>query len=164
MFDPNERIMRPVPEDESTLTPNQRTWTRFEEGEELMVKGIKMRVHEIGESRMVLKFVVLILCALSVSARAQQSPVPPSNDKAKIAQLEAEVTNLQDQVAEKDIVISNLQMSLLQSQTGQVTATKQKAIADLQASHPGMRYDENSGKLVPIPAPPAPAKPEAPKK
>jgi len=29
MYDPNERIMRPVPEDETNLTPEQREWTRF---------------------------------------------------------------------------------------------------------------------------------------
>jgi hypothetical protein len=100
---------------------------------------------------------------LTLSAQAPK-PAAPVDDKAKIAQLEDQVNALKDQVAEKDIVISNLQMSLLQSQAGQVSATKQKAIADLQASHPGMRYDENSGKLVPIPPPPPPAKPEAPKK
>lgn len=56
MFDPSERIMKPIPEDESTLTPSQRDWTRFQEGETINVKGINMRVHEIGESRIVLKF------------------------------------------------------------------------------------------------------------
>ena len=56
MFDPHERTMRPVPEDETTMTPEQRNWTRFQEGETLLVKGVAMRVHEIGESRLVLKF------------------------------------------------------------------------------------------------------------
>ena len=88
---------------------------------------------------MKVRYFILAAALIPSALYAQQSPVPLPNDKAKIAQLEAEVTNLQDQVAEKDIVISNLQMSLLQSQAGQVTATKQKAIADLQASHPGMR-------------------------
>jgi hypothetical protein len=56
MFDPQDRVMRPVPEDESTLKPEQRDWTRFQEGETLIIKGIAMKVHEIGESRLVLKF------------------------------------------------------------------------------------------------------------
>lgn len=56
MYDPNERIMRPVPEDETKLTPEQRAWTRFQEGEPVSVKGVSMIVHEIGESRLVLKF------------------------------------------------------------------------------------------------------------
>lgn len=56
MFDPSERIMRPIPEDESTLSATQRNWTRFQEGEMVSVKGVSMRVHEIGESRLVLKF------------------------------------------------------------------------------------------------------------
>lgn len=56
MYDPNERVMRLVPEDETKLTPAQREWTRFEQGEIIHVKGIAMRVHEIGESRLVLKF------------------------------------------------------------------------------------------------------------
>jgi hypothetical protein len=56
MFDPQDRVMRPVPEDESTLKPEQRDWTRFQEGEMLIIKGIAMKVHEIGESRLVLKF------------------------------------------------------------------------------------------------------------
>lgn len=33
----------------------QRGWTRFAEGETVEVKGIKFRVHEIGESRLILK-------------------------------------------------------------------------------------------------------------
>lgn len=56
MYDPSEKIMRPVPEDETTLKPEQRKWTRFQEGEAIDVKGISMIVHEIGESRLVLKF------------------------------------------------------------------------------------------------------------
>jgi hypothetical protein len=82
MFDPGEKVMRPVPKDESTLTPEQRTWTRFQEGEELIVKGIKMRVHEIGESRMVLKFAVLVLL-LAVPSFAQQKTAPDSPAAAK---------------------------------------------------------------------------------
>lgn len=56
MYDPHERMMRPAPEDETKMTPEQRTWTRFHEGEMVSVKGVSMRVHEIGESRLVLKF------------------------------------------------------------------------------------------------------------
>lgn len=56
MYDPHEKVMRPVPVDETAMTPEQRTWTRFNEGEIISIKGINMRVHEIGESRLVLKF------------------------------------------------------------------------------------------------------------
>jgi hypothetical protein len=56
MYDPDEKIMRPVPEDKTTMTAEQRNWTRFKEGEIVHVKGIPMRIHEIGESRLVLKF------------------------------------------------------------------------------------------------------------
>jgi hypothetical protein len=43
---------------ESELTPTervQRDWTRFNEGELISIKGVMFYVHEIGESRMVLK-------------------------------------------------------------------------------------------------------------
>lgn len=56
MYDPHERIMRPIPEDETKMSSEQRNWTRFQEGELINVKGITMRVHEIGEARLVLKF------------------------------------------------------------------------------------------------------------
>lgn len=111
-------------------------------------------------ARSILSF---LICATGSVLFAQQSPKPVEPAATvTVQQLEAQVKDLQDQVAEKDIQISNLQMSLLQSQAGQVSATKQKAIADLQSSHPGMRWDEQTGKMVPIPQPPS--KPEAPKK
>lgn len=56
MFDPNERIMRPVPQDETKMSYEQRNWTKFQEGETIHVKGIAMYVHEIGASRLILKF------------------------------------------------------------------------------------------------------------
>jgi len=40
------------------LTPQERKmreWTQFQEGEEVTLKGITFRVHEIGETRLVLK-------------------------------------------------------------------------------------------------------------
>lgn len=40
------------------LTPTettQRDWTRFQEGETVDLKGISFKVHEVGESRIVLK-------------------------------------------------------------------------------------------------------------
>lgn len=96
---------------------------------------------------------------------APPAPVVPPPPVATAPQLESQVKELQDQLNEKDIQITNLQMQLLNLQAGQVSATKQKAIADLQASHPGMRWDENAGRLMPIPPPPPPpAKPELPKK
>lgn len=42
----------------ATLTPQEqkmRDWTSFYEGEEVNLKGITFRVHEIGETRLVLK-------------------------------------------------------------------------------------------------------------
>lgn len=56
MFDPNNKVMVPVPSDLTKLTPQQRTWTRFQEGERVNLKGVDMRIHEIGETRLVLKF------------------------------------------------------------------------------------------------------------
>ena len=109
MFDPGERVMRPVPEDESTLTSAQRTWTRFQEGEELTVKGIKMRVHEIGESRMVLKFVVLLLL-LAVPAFAQQKTAPTPTPAA--AAKEPTVAELKKQLADKDYQIAQLSLQI----------------------------------------------------
>lgn len=66
MYDPSERQMYPIDPELAKkfasgegLTERekvQRDWTRFEEGEVIQVKGVNMRVHEIGESRLVLKF------------------------------------------------------------------------------------------------------------
>jgi hypothetical protein len=33
----------------------QREWTRFAEGETVEVKGVHFRIHEIGETRLILK-------------------------------------------------------------------------------------------------------------
>jgi hypothetical protein len=52
MYDPHESRFVTVPE---TLTHSQCDWARFQEGETISVKGIPMRVHEIGESRLILK-------------------------------------------------------------------------------------------------------------
>ncbi len=109
-------------------------------------------------------FICVSLAVLStgLTLRAQQAPAPVS-EKPTVQQLESEVKSLKDQLATQSILISNLKMQVLQSQAGQVQSEKQKAITDLQASHPGMRWDEQSGNLVPIPPPP-PAKSEVPKK
>jgi hypothetical protein len=42
-----------VPEAQSPT----RNWTRFDEGETVFIKGVGFRVHEIGETRMVLKLI-----------------------------------------------------------------------------------------------------------
>lgn len=66
MHDPHNNVMVPVSAElakafagpESELTPAQRVqrdWTRFQEGELISIKGVMFYVHEIGESRMVLK-------------------------------------------------------------------------------------------------------------
>lgn len=56
MYDPNENKFVPV-EDEgyAILSPEQRGWTKFQEGEVVQFRGIYFRIHEIGESRIVLK-------------------------------------------------------------------------------------------------------------
>lgn len=39
----------------SPIQKTQRNWTRFSEGETVEVKGMMFHVHEIGDSRLVLK-------------------------------------------------------------------------------------------------------------
>jgi hypothetical protein len=39
----------------TTIQKQQRDWTRFSEGETVTVKGVNFHVHEIGESRLILK-------------------------------------------------------------------------------------------------------------
>jgi len=46
-YDPNA-ILTPIEK-------VQREWTRFAEGETVTVKGVNFRIHEIGETRLVLK-------------------------------------------------------------------------------------------------------------
>jgi len=66
MYDPHNGKFVPLDEQTAkafddpnvTLTETQkvqREWTRFAEGETIEVKGIKFRVDEIGEQRLVLK-------------------------------------------------------------------------------------------------------------
>jgi hypothetical protein len=55
-MNPETNQMERLPADETKLTLSQRNWTKFHEGEELSIKGIPMYIHEIGETRMVLKF------------------------------------------------------------------------------------------------------------
>lgn len=66
MYSRYENKMVPISEElaakfadpEAQLTPmerEQREWTRFAEGETVNVKGINFHVHEIGESRLILK-------------------------------------------------------------------------------------------------------------
>jgi hypothetical protein len=128
--------MRPVPEDESTLTSAQRTWTRFQEGEELTVKGIKMRVHEIGESRMVLKFVVLLLL-LAVPAFAQQKPAstlpptpPPAAAQPVPAPVVSDAQRAQFFKAQSQMIQANTQASARQADFQMVVAELQKTCGD----------------------------------
>jgi len=133
MFDPVERVMRPVPEDESKLTSAQRTWTRFQEGEVLDIKGIKMRVHEIGESRMILKFVVLLLL-LAVPAFAQQktAPTPPPAVAAKPATPPAisDAQRAQFFKAQSQMIQANAQAQQKQSEFQNAIAEMQKTCGD----------------------------------
>jgi len=136
MFDPGENVMRPVPEDESTLTPEQRTWTRFQEGEVLDIKGIKMRVHEIGESRMVLKFVVLLLL-LAIPAFAQQKPastLPPTPPTAAAKPVPAPVVSDAERAlffkAQSQMVQANTQAQSSQTHFQEVVAELQKTCGD----------------------------------
>jgi hypothetical protein len=56
MYDPNENKFVPVEESAiATLPQPQRDWARFQEGEKVELKGIRFNVHEVGESRIVLK-------------------------------------------------------------------------------------------------------------
>jgi hypothetical protein len=56
MYDPHENKFVPVDESAiATLPHPQRDWTRFQEGETVDLKGISFNVHEVGESRIVLK-------------------------------------------------------------------------------------------------------------
>lgn len=55
MHDPYQNKFVSVPADESTLTREQRSWTRFQEGEQVDLKGTSFVISEIGESRMILK-------------------------------------------------------------------------------------------------------------
>lgn len=170
MYDPQEKAMVPVPADETTLTPEQRTWTRFEEGEKLSVKGVPMYVHEIGEKRLVLKFAILLLtlgiAPLTLHAQTAEPPtstgpaahITPGGAPPDAAALKQQVADLEDQLAERDIVISNLRMMLLQNQATPVATQRNEAVKTLEARHPGMHWDDAQQKLVPTPAPaPAPA-------
>ena len=51
MYDPNENKFVHVNENSKV----SREWTRFAEGETVDVKGITFRIHEIGETRLILK-------------------------------------------------------------------------------------------------------------
>lgn len=66
MYDPYNNRFEPISPElaskfadpSATLTKlqtKQREWTRFSEGETIEVKGVKFRVAEIGERRLVLK-------------------------------------------------------------------------------------------------------------
>lgn len=44
-----------LPDNEIDIPNDKRNWTRFTEGEHVDLKGIIFRVHEVGESRIVLK-------------------------------------------------------------------------------------------------------------
>jgi hypothetical protein len=68
MYDPNNNVMVPLSPElrekfanpDAVLTETekvQRNWAQFHEGERISIKGVLFYVHEIGESRMVLKFV-----------------------------------------------------------------------------------------------------------
>jgi TolA-binding protein len=100
---------------------------------------------------MKVRYLILAAALIPGVLYAQDKPV---DDKATIQQLQDQVKTLKDQISAKDIQLSDLRMQLLQTQAGQVSADKQKAIQDLQASHPGMRWDDRSGSMVPIPTAP----------
>ena len=56
MYDPQQNKLVPVEESAIASLPHpQRDWTRFQEDELFVIKGVYFRVHEIGESRLVLK-------------------------------------------------------------------------------------------------------------
>lgn len=53
MYDPNENKFVPVKE--TPVTPENQTWTRFEEGELVTMKGIVFKITEVGETRLILR-------------------------------------------------------------------------------------------------------------
>lgn len=66
MYNPDAKQFTPIPPELAAkfdgpvehLTPAervQRDWTRFQEGELISIKGVLFYVHEIGETRLVLK-------------------------------------------------------------------------------------------------------------
>jgi hypothetical protein len=56
MHDPTENKFVTVPQ-QMPRDDARHKWTRFEEGEIINLRGIDMRVAEIGESRIVLKLI-----------------------------------------------------------------------------------------------------------
>jgi hypothetical protein len=52
MYDPDNNKF--VPADSGTPS-QQRDWTKFSEGDTVRIKDVLFRVHEVGESRLVLK-------------------------------------------------------------------------------------------------------------
>lgn len=54
-YNPDQNVFEPLAAQEADIPVAKRHWTRFQEGETLELKGILFRVHEIGESRIVLK-------------------------------------------------------------------------------------------------------------
>lgn len=54
-YNPDANVFEPLPANEAEIPNEKRAWARFTEGETVEMKGVRFRVHEIGESRIVLK-------------------------------------------------------------------------------------------------------------
>lgn len=120
--------------------------------------------------RKIVTLLVLATSTLAIHAQTAEPPtstgpaahITPGGAPPDAAALKQQVADLEDQLAERDIVISNLRMMLLQNQATPVATQRNEAVKTLEARHPGMHWDDAQQKLVPTPAPaPAPAKPAA---
>lgn len=96
----------------------------------------------------------LLLLGLAAHAQQIKTPTQAGGEGCTVK----EVQDLRDQVAQLKIENANLKFSVLQGQATPIISEKQKAIQELVSAHPGMEWNDQQGKLVPIPPPP-PAKP-----
>lgn len=119
--------------------------------------------------RKTLALFVLAASTLTLQAQQKKSDGFPTSATVTdacigdtcIAALKQQVTELQDQLAERDITVANLKMALLQNQATGVSQERNSAFKQLETRHPGMHWDDAVQRLVPN-APPA--KPEPAKK
>lgn len=108
-----------------------------------------------------MKRIVSTLILLSaITAAAQQTPpvnaptvTNPAASPTTLDQSNATIKSLKNENATLRIQISNLQMSLVQSEGRNVTEGRKTAIKELEGLNPGMHWDEARGGLLPNQAP-----------
>jgi hypothetical protein len=109
-----------------------------------------------------MKRTLLLIATLSLAVVSHgQNPKPATPLKPIPVTMSGEdagklIDELRQLIATLRIENANLKMSLLQQQANPIIQDKQMAIKDLEAANPGMRWDDQQGKLVAIPAPPPP--------